>query len=95
MQLYADVSEGYVYVVSVMGTTGERDHLPAEVPEVLSRVREVFRLPVALGFGLRSPEQLAALPDAVRPDAAVFGSALLRHLDRGGSPADFLRRWRS
>lgn len=95
MKLYADVSEGYVYVVSVMGTTGERDRLPPEVPEVLSRVRGVFALPAALGFGLRAPEQLAALPGKIRPDAAVFGSALLRHIDGGGSPASFLRIWRS
>lgn len=95
MKLYADVSEGYVYVVSVMGTTGERDSLPPEVPEVLSRVRGVFTLPAALGFGLRAPEQLDALPGKIRPDAAVFGSALLRHIDEGGSPSSFLRIWRS
>ena len=95
MKLYADVSEGYVYVVSVMGTTGEREHLPPEVPEVLSRVREVFSLPAALGFGLRSPGQLAALPEPLRPDAAVFGSALLRHIDEGGAPADFMKVWRA
>lgn len=95
MKLYADVSEGYVYVVSVMGITGERDRLPPEVPKVLSRVREVFSLPAALGFGLRSPEQLASLPNNLRPDAAVFGSSLLRHLDKGGSPAAFMQVWRS
>lgn len=94
MKLYAEVSQGYVYAVSVMGTTGERNSLPPEVTDVLSRVRRVFSLPVALGFGLRSPSQLAALPDEVRPDAAVFGSSLLRHLAGGRSPADFMRVWR-
>ena len=95
MKLYAGVSEGYVYAVSVMGTTGERAELPPEVPELLSRVRGEFTLPVVLGFGLRSPQQLAALPQKVRPDAAVFGSSLLRHIAEGGSPADFMRMWRS
>lgn len=95
MQLYASVSEGYVYAVSVMGTTGERSSLPVEVPELLSRVREVFSLPVALGFGLRSPQQLEALPEAIRPDAAVFGSSLLRHIAEGMSPADFMKTWRA
>lgn len=95
MKLYADVSEGYVYVVSVMGTTGERASLPPEVPEVLSRVRRVFSLPVALGFGLRVPEQLDALPQDIRPDAAVFGSSLLRHIAAGKAPADFIKVWKA
>lgn len=93
MALYAGVSEGYVYVVSVMGTTGERASLPPEVPEVLSRVRRVFSLPAALGFGLHSPEQLMEFPEDIRPDAAVFGSSLLRHIAEGKSAAAFMRRW--
>ena len=93
MKLYAQVSEGYVYVVSVMGTTGERGQLPKEVPDVLARARSVFPLPVALGFGLNHPRQLEALPENARPDAAVFGSSLLRHLDSGKSAADFMRVW--
>ena len=93
MRLYAEVSEGYVYVVSVMGTTGERGQLPPEVPQVLERARREFSLPVALGFGLKSPEQLVFLPEHLRPDAAVFGSSLLKHLDAGGSPRDFMETW--
>ena len=95
MELYAKVSEGYVYVVSVMGITGERCQLPPEVPQVLARARHAFSLPVALGFGLRSPEQLAALPAGERPDAAVFGSSLLKHLDAGASPRAFMDCWTS
>ena len=93
MALYAEVSEGYAYVVSVMGTTGVRNALPPEVPEVLARAHSVFRLPVALGFGLKGPAQLDAIPEAIRPDAAVFGSSLLRHLDAGGSPQSFMEVW--
>lgn len=94
MKLYAEVSQGYVYAVSVMGTTGERSSLPPQATDVLSRARGVFSLPVALGFGLRSPGQLAALPERLRPDAAVFGSSLLRHIASGRAPADFMRAWR-
>ena len=93
MKLYADVTEGYVYVVSVMGTTGERGQLPPEVPRVLERARKVFSLPVALGFGLKRPEQLEELPDGERPDAAVFGSSLLKHLDAGASAQSFMEMW--
>ena len=94
MKLYADVSEGYVYVVSVMGTTGERGQLPPEVPQVLERACKSFSLPVALGFGLKNPDQLAALPEENRPDAAVFGSSLLKHLDAGASARSFMEIWK-
>lgn len=85
--------EGYVYVVSVMGVTGERAALAPRVAETMSRARRAGRLPLALGFGLSRPEQLEALPPEARPDAAVFGSALLSHVDEGKSAGDFLRRW--
>lgn len=94
MALCADGARGYVYVVSVMGVTGERAALAPRVAETMARARRAVRLPLALGFGLSRPEQLAELPPKARPDAVVFGSALLRHLDAGGSAAEFLRRWR-
>lgn len=93
MGLYARVSEGYVYVVSVMGTTGARQGLPPQVEATLLRTKKVFSLPVALGFGLREPSQLEALPAAAKPDAAVFGSALLTHVEQGKSAREFMARW--
>ena len=93
MAQYAQTARGYVYVVSVMGTTGERGALPPELPSVLARARQTFSLPIALGFGLKEPAQLDSLPPNLRPEAAVFGSALLKHLDAGYSPASFMQRW--
>ena len=92
MAAYAKQAEGFVYLVSVLGTTGVRDGLGKGLGEALGRARAVFPVPLALGFGLSHPDQVAALP--VRPEAVVFGSALLRHIDAGGSPAEFLARWR-
>ena len=94
MALYDGVSEGYAYVVSVMGVTGARSALPAQVTETLVRARSSFRLPLALGFGLREPAQLEAFPAGARPDAVVFGSALLSHLDDGHTAAEFMARWK-
>ena len=93
MELYAENAEGYVYVVSVMGITGERKKVASHVGQLIDRARESFKIPVALGFGLRSPEQLDILPENSRPDAAVFGSALLTHLDSGKSAAEFMTQW--
>lgn len=94
MRRYAEVSLGYVYVVSTMGTTGQRSLLVPQVAATMRRARSVFSLPLALGFGLSEPAQIEDLPPDARPDAAVFGSALLRHLDEGGSAADFIARWK-
>ena len=94
MRLYASVSQGYVYVVSMMGTTGQRSLLVPQVAATMRRARSVFSLPLALGFGLSEPAQIEDLPPDARPDAAVFGSALLRHLDEGGRAADFIARWK-
>lgn len=93
MQLYADNSDGYVYVVSIMGTTGARSALAPQVEATVQRARSVFSLPLALGFGLQSPVQLEELSPEGRPDAVVFGSALLQHIDAGQSPASFMSRW--
>lgn len=61
--------------------------------ETLRRARKAFNLPLALGFGLQHPDQLAAIPADIRPDAAVFGSALLKHLDKGNTAKAFLEVW--
>ena len=63
------------------------------VEETLRRARKAFNLPLALGFGLQHPDQLAAIPADIRPDAAVFGSALLKHLDKGNTAKAFLEVW--
>lgn len=93
MALYAKNAQGYVYVVSVMGITGERKNVAANVAQLIDRTRQVFSIPIALGFGLRNPEQLEILPENSRPDAAVFGSALLTHLDNGGEASKFMENW--
>ncbi len=91
---YARDAMGYVYVVSVLGITGERKKIADNAASAINRTREAFNIPVALGFGLREPSQLDILPDESRPDAAVFGSALLTHLDKGGSAKDFIAAWK-
>ncbi|MDO5537003.1 MAG: tryptophan synthase subunit alpha [Desulfovibrionaceae bacterium] len=93
MKLYAEVSEGYTYVVSVMGVTGERSAVAPMVASTMERARRCFSIPLALGFGLSRPEQLDVLPESARPDAAVFGSALLTHLKNGHPVSEFMARW--
>jgi tryptophan synthase alpha chain len=90
MRAYARAATGYVYLVSVLGVTGERTAFAEELAEAFARAQSVFSLPLAVGFGFSGPEQAESMP--FRPQAVVVGSALLRFLDAGGSAADFMRR---
>lgn len=92
MKLYAQDAKGYVYVVSVMGTTGERSVIQSQIADVLAMAKKLFQVPVALGFGLKNPAQLENLLE--KPDAAVFGSALLKHIEQGKDVAEFMEAWR-
>ena len=73
---------GFVYVLSVAGTTGERDALPPALLDHLARLREQTDLPLAVGFGVSKPEHAAALRG--HADGAIVGSALVRRLERFG-----------
>jgi tryptophan synthase alpha chain len=72
----AAVARGFVYVVSVTGVTGERNQLPPELGEVVARVRAATDLPVAVGFGIGTPEQAAAVAEVA--DGVIIGSRLVR-----------------
>lgn len=65
------------------GRYGRAFQRGSAVVSTMERARRCFRQPLALGFGLSHPEQLQILPDSAQPDAAVFGSALLKHLAAG------------
>jgi tryptophan synthase alpha chain len=79
-------ARGFVYVVSVLGTTGERDAVGAHVSGLLARVKEVAELPVALGFGISTPEQ-AAEAAAAGADGVIVASRLIRAASQSDDPA--------
>lgn len=89
---YAKSAKGFVYFVSVLGTTGVRESLPTEVLEKLAQVRPHFDVPIALGFGISRPEQVEPFGDLV--DAVVIGSALIRSIREGKSGSGFMQGWR-
>jgi tryptophan synthase alpha chain len=79
-------ARGFVYAVSVTGTTGERSGLSGEVADVLRRAKSHSSVPVALGFGIGTPEQAAAAADA-GADGVIVGSRLVRAAADGDDPA--------
>ena len=70
-------ARGFMYTVSVTGTTGERAALGGALPSVLSRARTSTSVPVAVGFGIGTPDQAAAAADA-GADGVIVGSRLVR-----------------
>ena len=82
-------ASGFVYFVSITGVTGTRSANTDSVAGHVARIRNVTDLPVAVGFGIKTPEQAAKIAGIA--DAAVVGSALVNiiaeNLDANGNPA--------
>jgi tryptophan synthase alpha chain len=81
LKLLCEASEGFVYAVTMTGTTGKSVAVPDEVLAYLDRVRSVSPIPVCAGFGIRGRDQVMRLKGHV--DGVVVGSALVEVLERG------------
>ena len=71
----ADVSSGFLYLISRTGVTGAKDQMPDDLPALLRRARAATQLPIAVGFGISQPGHVSVLGGLA--DAAVIGSALV------------------
>ncbi|MEN6535782.1 MAG: tryptophan synthase subunit alpha [Bryobacteraceae bacterium] len=80
LRLVAQYSSGFVYLVSRTGVTGERDSLSGSVEPLVSAMRKITPLPLAVGFGISKPEHMAEVGAVA--DAAVVGSAFVRLIER-------------
>jgi tryptophan synthase alpha chain len=77
-------AEGFVYVVSTVGTTGEREDLPPGLAELVAATRADAEVPVAVGFGIGTPEQAARVGELA--DGVIVGSRLVRAAGEADSP---------
>jgi tryptophan synthase alpha chain len=84
----AGASQGFVYAVTMTGTTGNSVAAPKDIADYLERVRAAASVPVCAGFGIRAREQVEALRGMV--DGVIVGSALVEVLERGESPQQWL-----
>ena len=79
-------ARGFLYTVSLTGTTGERASLDGGLPAVISRAAAHTTVPVAVGFGIGTPEQVAAAA-AAGADGVIIGSRLVRAAGEAADPA--------
>lgn len=77
-------AQGFVYVVSTVGTTGEREEIPAELSELVEATKAEAEVPVAVGFGIGTPEQAAQVGEVA--DGVIVGSRLVRAAGEAGGP---------
>jgi len=76
----AEVSSGFIYAISRTGVTGERSQMSSDARGLVKRIRRFSKLPVAVGFGISTPEQFAAVGKFA--EAAVVGSAIVHAIEQ-------------
>jgi tryptophan synthase alpha chain len=86
----AQAARGFIYAVSRAGVTGVRDEITRDAETLVQRVRSVSDLPVAVGFGISTAEQVRAVWRFA--DAAVVGSAIVREIENVANSPDLVRR---
>jgi tryptophan synthase alpha chain len=86
----SDLGRGFLYVISRLGVTGARDQVAGDAESLVGRIRKQTTLPLALGFGISTPEQVAQVGRWA--DAAVVGSALVNVIAEHGAAPDVAGR---
>jgi len=81
---------GFIYCVSVTGITGVREEIPKSALQLLAQVRSSTRLPLALGFGISSPDQIKMTGENC--DAVIIGSAIMKIVESGSSAVEIIDR---
>jgi tryptophan synthase alpha chain len=85
-QAICEGAQGFVYIVSDTRVTGERDRLPAHLTELVNEVRACSAVPVAVGFGIGTAEQAAAVGTVA--DGVIVGSRLVRAVAEASGPPE-------
>ena len=90
LRLIAQHSSGFVYLVSRAGVTGEQVSLSAAAAPLTRRMRAITDLPLALGFGISTPAQVAEV--AALADGIVVGSAIVKCIEQNAAAPDLVQR---
>ncbi len=86
LKLVAEYSTGFIYLVSRTGVTGTRESLSNQAAPLVEKMRAVTDLPLAVGFGISTPEQAKTV--AKLAEGVVVGSAIVRQIEKDGAKAD-------
>ncbi|MDP2921630.1 MAG: tryptophan synthase subunit alpha [Candidatus Omnitrophota bacterium] len=84
------VSTGFIYYVSLTGTTGARTRLPKELSANLRKVKRITRTPVCVGFGISTPAQVKEVQKI--SDGAIVGSAIVKVIEKNIGKKDLVKK---
>jgi tryptophan synthase alpha chain len=95
LKLIAKVSTGFIYAISRTGVTGARQQMTGDAQALVKRIRQFTKLPIAVGFGISTPAQFAAVGKFA--EAAVVGSAIVQAIEQNpgreaATVAEFVRQ---
>lgn len=93
MERIARNAEGFIYLVSVTGVTGERKSISQGLAELIKRVREHTTIPVCVGFGISSPEQAREVGNMA--DGVIVGTACVKAIGSSDKPVDAAKEFAS
>ena len=85
IQQIAKAASGYIYIVSSLGVTGIRSEISTDLNAIVAAVRQVTKVPTAIGFGIHTPEQAANM--ATIADGVIVGSAIVKIAAEHGANA--------
>ena len=88
----AKEAEGFVYLVSSLGVTGTRAEITTNISDMVRKIREATGIPVAVGFGISTPEQAAAMGKLA--DGVIVGSKIISEIQNGNGE-EFIQQLRS
>jgi tryptophan synthase alpha chain len=88
MRKIAQASSGFLYMVSLLGVTGARTQLPAELQQHLRVLRGITTKPICVGFGIGTPEQAASAGEAA--DGVIVGSAIVQLVEKHSGSGDLV-----
>ncbi|GJN23022.1 hypothetical protein PR202_gb10637 [Eleusine coracana subsp. coracana] len=91
MKEIAKASEGFLYLVSAVGVTGARSNVNARVEHLLQQIKQATNKPVAVGFGVSTPEHVKQIA-GWGADGVIIGSAIVRQLCEAATPEEGLKR---
>lgn len=81
----AKQASGFIYVVSSLGVTGERDQFDKHLRQLITQIRAVTKTPTAIGFGVHTPEQASQMSQVA--DGVIIGSACVKLIHESGAQA--------
>jgi tryptophan synthase alpha chain len=89
VKMIAKEAEGFIYLVSSLGVTGERDQFSDNLKDIIGDIRSVTDVPVAIGFGIHEPSQAKAM--AAISDGIIVGSAIVKRIGKHEPLYDYVK----